>query len=80
MTHQHLQVAIKESPTPAPDGTTQIFFCSSEYKAGTVSVWLNGLRLVKAWEDGFEELGGSRIWMNEAPQTGDALHVQYDPA
>lgn len=76
---QQLLVMVKETLTPAPDGVTQIFFTSREYKPGSVSVWWNGIRAIKEWEDGFEELGGKRIYMKEAPLTNDALQVQYEP-
>ena len=71
-------------PTPAPDGTTTLFFTSLPYRYGTLSVWRNGLRKVADWDDGFLEIShygvGHSFSMKEAPLVGDSLQVQYEPA
>ena len=71
---------VKEMLTPSPDGVTLDFQTSQAYKSGTVSVWVNGLRKIQDWDDGFEELGGTTIRMKEAPLTGDSLHAMYEVA
>ena len=71
---------IKEIPTPDPDGVTTDFSTSQPYRSGSVSVWLNGMRLIAEWDDGFVELGGTVIQMKEAPYTGDSLTVQFEAA
>lgn len=69
-----------ESLTPEPDGVTVDFETSVAYKADTVSVWQNGLRLIRDWDDGFSEIGGTTVRMGEAPLTGDTLQVEYEIA
>lgn len=71
---------VKERPSPEPDGLRTDFDVSQPYKPGTVSVWLNGLRLVADWDDGFEELGGTTIRLKEAPLLWDSLQAQYEVA
>lgn len=80
MSVQLLREFVKESLTPDPDGANTVFSTTSPYKAGTVSVWMNGLRKIEAWDNGFVELGGTDIQMNEAPLVGDSLQAQYEPA
>jgi len=71
---------IKESLAPEPNGVEVDFQTSQPYKSGTVSVWLNGLRKIQDWDDGFDELGGTTIRMREAPLTGDSLQAMYEAA
>lgn len=69
---------MKETLVPSPDGVVTSFFTSVVYRPGTVSVWLNGIKLIKGWDDGFMENGGREIVMNEAPLFGDSLQVEYE--
>lgn len=71
---------VKESLTPDPDGARVEFYTSVDYKPGSLSVWLNGLRLDPYWETGFLEGGGNIVTMKEAPMAGDSLQAQYDAA
>jgi hypothetical protein len=71
--------AITEQLTPSPDGAQVMFSTSKEYVPGTVSVWINGLRKIQDWDDGFDELGGKDIEMREAPQAGDSIQARYEP-
>ena len=79
-----LQQPVKEVPTPAPDGMTTLFFTSRSYQYDTLSVWVNGLRKVAEWDDGFLEVTsagvGNSFLMKEPPLEGDSLQVQYEPA
>ncbi len=68
----------KELLTPDPDGVIVDFQTSQPYRAGSVSVWVNGFRLDPNWDTGFDELGGSTIRMKEAPLQGDSLQAQYE--
>ena len=72
--------AVKESLSPEPNGVITEFYTSMPYKMGTVSVWQNGIRLIQDWDDGYVELGGITIRMNEAPLLGDTLQVEYEAA
>lgn len=69
----------KESLVPDPNGVNTDFQTSVAYKSGTVSVWLNGIRLVDELDTGFLELGGNTIRMKEAPLTGDSIQAMYEP-
>jgi len=68
-----------EIPSGAINGINQTFFVSTDYKAGTPRVWLNGLLLVKHGADGWTELGGRKLRLHEAPRTGDTVQVYYTP-
>ena len=71
---------LKENLTPSPDGLNDIFYTSQDYKPKSISVWLNGIKLIKDWDDGFEETGDDEITMNEAPISGDFLQAEYEPS
>lgn len=70
---------IDEPLTPAPDGVRTDFFTSRPYRVQTVSVWLNGLRKIRSFDDGWEEPGGTTVRMKEPPPTGSTLEARYDP-
>lgn len=70
--------AVLERLTPEPNGVLVDFETSIAYKANTVSVWQNGIRLIDYWDDGFTEMGGTTIRFREAPLTGDTLQVGYE--
>lgn len=69
-----------ETLTPDPDGTRLIFFTQQLYKLDTVSIWVNGIRKIKSWEDGYAEAGAGTVVFTEAPKPGDSIQAQYDPA
>lgn len=69
---------IKELWVPEPDGVNTDFETSGNYKFGTVSIWLNGIRIVSDLASGFTELGGKTIRMKELPLLGDTLHAMYE--
>ena len=68
-----------EVPSGAVDGSNRIFYVSTDYKAGTPRVWLNGLLLVKYGADGWSEMGGKKLQLHEAPHVGDTVQVYYTP-
>jgi hypothetical protein len=68
----------KEMLTPDPDGVTTSFHTSKPYKPGSVSVWLNGIKILSEFEDGFTEAGGTEILMKEAPWVGDSLQAEFE--
>ena len=70
---------LKETLTPSPDGIETEFYTSQLYMDNSVSVWINGVKKIRDWDDGFEETGSSEITMNEAPLTGDSIQAEYDP-
>jgi hypothetical protein len=70
---------VTEPLTPDADGIRVVFSTSRPYRAGTVSLWVNGRRKIQTWDDGFVELGGTDIQLNEAPWLGDSLQARYEP-
>ena len=64
--------------TPNPDGIIVIFQIPENYVSGTVSVWLNGLRVITDGANGFTELGGDQIEMNAPPLSGVSVQAQYE--
>lgn len=72
--------SVKQEMTPAPDGVRIDFYTPTPYKLGTVAIWLNGMKLIREWDDGFTELGSSTVRMLEIPKTGDSLQVEYEEA
>ena len=70
---------ILEDLIPSPDGIITDFFTTRKYESGTMSVWLNEIRLIKDLDDGFEDPGGKLVRMKEAPLVGDSLQGEYEP-
>jgi hypothetical protein len=75
---QLLHNQVIELLDPLPDGVVQEFSTSRNFKPGTVSVWLNGMRLIQEYEDGFLEIGNRYIRLKEIPRPGDCLQAQYE--
>lgn len=76
-----LRHPVREVLTPDPDGVVTAFATSQPYKPGTVSLWLNGVRKVAAWDDGFDENeDGTTIDLKEPPLAGDSVVAEYEPA
>lgn len=61
------------------NGVNTVFVTPSPYLAGSVRVWLNGELLRADLENGWVELGESRIAMKVPPVAGDALQAYYVP-
>lgn len=53
---QVVRNSVTEQLTPEPDGVRRVFYTSQPYRGGTLSVWKNGLRKIRDWEDGFVEI------------------------
>lgn len=70
---------IFENLNPNPDGVNTQFYTSQKYERGTVSLWVNGIRKIKDWDDGFDDPGDTLIIMKEAPLLGDSLQGRYEP-
>lgn len=68
-----------EVPSGAADGVNRIFYVSTDYRAGTPRVWLNGLLQVRHGQDGWSEMGGKKLQLHEAPHMGDTVQVYYTP-
>lgn len=76
---QVLQRPRKRALTPDPDGIITDFSFPETYKAGTVSVWVNGQKKDPDLDDGYLELGGAVVQLKEPPLAGDLLWGEYDP-
>lgn len=68
-----------ETPAGALNGLNAVFVTALPYVPGTVQVWVNGQLKEPGLEDGWLELGGSSIQLNEAPRTTDVVRVMYCP-
>jgi hypothetical protein len=66
-----------ETPTEPINGTNTIYTTQAPYVAKSTRVWLNGLLQRKDLIDGWVELGGKKVQMQEAPETGDVLQIYY---
>lgn len=69
--------AAGDTVTGAVDGVNTVFKTSFPFASGTVSVFLNGLLLNPAFDDGFTETLPQTVTMKEAPQVGDSLVIEY---
>jgi len=61
----------------AVNNTNTTFYTSRPYLAGSVRVFRGGLVGQDALTDGWAELGGKKIRLNEAPKDGDILQAYY---
>ncbi len=68
-----------EVASGAVDGFNRLFTVSMDYQADSPRVWLNGLLHRKDGDDGWAELGGKNLLLDEAPRTGDTVQVYYSP-
>jgi len=59
------------------DGVNLDFTTPSAYYSGTVFMYLNGVLVRPADNDGIIELGGNEIRHKEAPKVGDTVHYYY---
>ena len=67
-----------EVPPETPNGVITDFTVTKIYVPGTVSVWLNGMRLQADLETGFIEIPPQTVRMKEAPVLDDTIEVQYE--
>jgi len=67
------------------NGSNVLFQTSVDYVPGSTHVFLNGMAWTQPLENGWDELGGRRIRMKEAPRAvpppgnPDVLQVYYLP-
>jgi len=66
---------IQETPTPATDGAQVIFTVASAYVAGTLKVFLDGLRQIPTTD--FSETTTTTFTMVVAPDSDEVLRVDY---
>ena len=61
------------------NGANKVYRVSADYRLGTTQVWRNGMLARRDLVDGWTELGGKKIQMNEAPRTGDVIRIYFIP-
>lgn len=61
----------------ATNGSNTLFFTPTDYVAGSVQIFLNGLLLEKDLSDGWKELGNRKILMKVAPVAEDTIQAYY---
>lgn len=72
----YFDVAVdSEIPTGSINGENRDFELANEYAPGTVKLMVNGLREVLGWS--YFEIGDRAIRIDEAPEVGDSLLVDY---
>lgn len=70
---------IIEKLSGTTNGFNVIFETSQSYVAGSVRVFANGIVGEGSLTDGWKELGGNRIAMNDPPRPTDILQAYYIP-
>jgi len=68
-------VSENETPTPATNGVQLIFTTANNYTAGTLKVYLDGLRQIKNVD--YTETTSSTFTMAVAPDADEVLWVDY---
>lgn len=68
---------VPETAIGIPDGVRTIFRTSVAYVPGSLMVFLNGQLKERDHEDGFEEMGGRKFRMKEAPRSFEVVQVAY---
>ncbi len=61
----------------AIDGTNAVFTARYAFLPESVNVYVNGLLKVRDWADGFTVTAPKTVTLNEAPQVGDSLEIEY---
>ena len=59
------------------NGVNRLFTTPVDYQTGSVRLLTNGQLKVETYEDGFVELGGNLIELNEAPKVGDVVQGYF---
>jgi len=59
------------------NGFNTVFETPTDYMAGSVQIFLNGILLEKDLADGWTSPGGRKIVMKVPPLTGDTLQAYY---
>lgn len=71
--------ALIQVATGTIDGVNTVFETSADYVTGSVQVFLNGQLKRVDLEDGWVELGGKKVKLNEPPIVGDVVQIYYRP-
>lgn len=64
-----------ETPTPAPDGIITVFTVANAYIAGTLQVFLDGIRQIK--DTDYTETTSTTFTMIVVPEAGENLRIAY---
>jgi len=59
------------------DGNNKLFVTLSNYVAGSVRIFKNGLLLQSELEDGWQEAGNKKILLKIAPSEADLMQAYY---
>lgn len=70
-------VPVIERAVGPTNGTNRLFRSTADYVPGSVQVFRNGLMGERTLVDGWNELGGRKVRVQEAPETGDVIQLYY---
>ena len=68
-----------ETPTGPVNGANKTYYVAADYLPGSTRVYLNGVLKEPSLVNGHTELGGKKINLKEAPETGDVVRIYYIP-
>lgn len=66
-----------ERATGVTNGVNTTFSVSTAYETGSVRLWVNGILIRPADDDGFDEVPPTGIETREPPRSSDILTVRY---
>lgn len=66
-----------ETPAGSVNGANTVFTTAFNFTAGSTHLYLNGLRLKPGTGNDYRETAANQITLSTAPQTGDALLIDY---
>lgn len=72
-----MSTTLTEDAPETPDGVLRVFSTGTEYAAGSVRVFVNGQLKRGDYEDGWTELGGRLVELDEAPKPEDSVAILY---
>ena len=61
------------------NGTNKVFETPTSYLGGSVRIFRNGVVLDESLVDGWDEFGGKKVLLKEAPEITDILVAYYIP-
>lgn len=70
-------VPVIERAIGAVNGVNRVFSSSADYVPGSVQVFRNGLLGERTLVDGWNELGGRKVRLQEAPRDDDVIQIYY---
>lgn len=77
---QGLSLVTNEQPVGTLDGLNATFTASQAWVAGSLCVYLNGLRQRAGATSDYIEANGTQITFNDAPHPGDTITLDYRAA